>query len=134
LVEDVEEAGVIDDPRGIAVAEAHRSPVNEDAAHRRSVCRGHRGRRDRATRCILPRMALIETRSDAGVATIILNVPPANCYSYELMRELDDAILAARFASDVHVIVVTGAGERFFCAGADIGMLRAADPDFKYNF
>lgn len=79
-------------------------------------------------------MALIDLRHDAGVAVITLNAPPANCYSYSLMRGLDEAILAARFDSDVHVIVVTGAGERFFCAGADISMLRAADPDFKYNF
>jgi enoyl-CoA hydratase/carnithine racemase len=34
----------------------------------------------------------------------------------------------------VHVIVLTGAGEKFFCAGANIGMLRSADPEFKYYF
>jgi enoyl-CoA hydratase/carnithine racemase len=37
-------------------------------------------------------------------------------------------------AKDVHVIVLTGAGEKFFCAGATIGMLKDADPDFKYYF
>jgi enoyl-CoA hydratase/carnithine racemase len=37
-------------------------------------------------------------------------------------------------ARDVHVIVITGAGEKFFCAGASIGMLKDADPDFKYYF
>jgi enoyl-CoA hydratase/carnithine racemase len=34
----------------------------------------------------------------------------------------------------VHVIVLTGAGEKFFCAGATIGMLENATPDFKYYF
>jgi enoyl-CoA hydratase/carnithine racemase len=34
----------------------------------------------------------------------------------------------------VHVIVVRGAGEKFFCAGANIGMLKDADPEFKYYF
>jgi enoyl-CoA hydratase/carnithine racemase len=34
----------------------------------------------------------------------------------------------------VHVIVVTGTGDKFFCAGADIKMLESADPYFKYNF
>jgi enoyl-CoA hydratase/carnithine racemase len=34
----------------------------------------------------------------------------------------------------VHVIVLRGAGEKFFCAGANIGMLKDADPDFKYYF
>ena len=50
------------------------------------------------------------------------------------MRELDGAILDARMDTAVHVIVLTGAGEKFFCAGATIGMLRDADPDFKYYF
>src|SRR5260221_3691918 len=69
-----------------------------------------------------------------GVAVIELNDPPANAYSYEMMQEIDAAVLAARMAATVHVIVLTGAGERFFCAGANIGMLKDADPDFKYYF
>jgi enoyl-CoA hydratase/carnithine racemase len=51
-----------------------------------------------------------------------------------MMRELDAAILEARMDGGVHVIVITGAGEKFFCAGATIGMLKDADPDFKYYF
>ena len=71
---------------------------------------------------------------DAGVATIELNDPPANTYSYEMMREIDAAVLAARMDRAVHVIVLRGAGEKFFCAGANIGMLKDADPQFKYYF
>jgi enoyl-CoA hydratase/carnithine racemase len=76
----------------------------------------------------------VECRVDGGVAILTLNEPPANTYSYELMRELDEAILQARMDSTVHVIVLTGAGEKFFCAGATIGMLREAAPDYKYYF
>ena len=76
----------------------------------------------------------VQYRVDAGVAVVTLNEPPANTYSYEMMRELDEAILDARMDSGVHVIVITGAGEKFFCAGATIGMLRDADPDYKYYF
>jgi enoyl-CoA hydratase/carnithine racemase len=50
------------------------------------------------------------------------------------MRALDEAILRARFDPEVHVIVLTGAGEKFFCAGADIKMLTETDPAFKYYF
>jgi enoyl-CoA hydratase len=71
---------------------------------------------------------------DSGVATITLVDPPANTYSYDMMRELDDAILQARMDASVHVIVIIGAGEKFFCAGANIGMLKDADPTFKYYF
>jgi len=69
-----------------------------------------------------------------GVAVLTLDEPPANTYSYDLMRELDAAILAARMDEAVHVIVLTGAGEKFFCAGATIGMLKDASPEFKYYF
>ena len=69
-----------------------------------------------------------------GVLTITLDDPPANTYSYEMMQELDAAILAARMDAAVHVIVITGAGEKFFCAGANIRMLKDADPTFKYYF
>src|SRR3989441_8316306 len=69
-----------------------------------------------------------------GVATIELNDPPANTYSYEMMREIDAAVLDARMDRAVQVIVLRGAGERFFCAGANIGMLKDADPEFKYYF
>ncbi len=79
-------------------------------------------------------MALAEYRADGGVATITLNFAPANCYTHEMMVELDAAILKARFDDSVHVIVLTGAGEKFFCAGADIKMLASVTPKFKYFF
>ena len=77
---------------------------------------------------------LIRYRVDSGVAIIELNDPPANTYSYEMNRQLDDAILQARMDNDVHVIVLTGAGEKFFCAGANIQMLTEVDPPYKYYF
>jgi len=79
-------------------------------------------------------MSHVDYHAEAGIAQITLNVPPANCYSHELMLALDAAILRARFDPAVHVLLLTGAGEKFFCAGADIGMLQTADPEFKYNF
>ena len=69
-----------------------------------------------------------------GVALLILNDPPANTYSYEMMQALDCAILAARIDDAVQVIVITGQGEKFFCAGADIQMLKDVTPTFKYYF
>ena len=69
-----------------------------------------------------------------GVALITLNDPPANTYSYEMMQQLDRAILDARMDDAVQVIVISGAGEKFFCAGADIRMLADVTPSFKYYF
>ena len=77
---------------------------------------------------------LVRYEVQGGIATLTLDAPPANTYSYDMMRQLDAAILDARMDDDVHVIVLRGAGEKFFCAGADIGMLGDVTPRFKYFF
>lgn len=79
-------------------------------------------------------MALVDYVTEGGVALLTLNDPPVNGYTHEMMKDLDGAILEARFDNDVHVIVITGHGEKFFCAGANINMLRESDPTFKYYF
>ena len=77
---------------------------------------------------------LVDYRVKNGVAWLELTDPPANTYTHEMMRDLDDAILQARFDENVHVIVLRGAGEKFFCAGANINMLKTVNPTFKYYF
>ncbi len=81
------------------------------------------------------RKPLVKYRKEgAHIALITLDDPPANTYTHEMMRELDNAVLSARFDNDVQVIILTGEGEKFFCAGANIGMLQKVDPTFKYYF
>ncbi|HEX6540419.1 MAG TPA: enoyl-CoA hydratase-related protein [Ktedonobacterales bacterium] len=77
---------------------------------------------------------LVNYSTDGGIAIIELTNPPANTYSYEMMSQLDAAILKARFDENVHVILVRGEGEKFFSAGADIAMLNSVTPTFKYYF
>ena len=77
---------------------------------------------------------LVEYTTEQGVALLTLNDPPANTYSYEMMQELDRAILSARMEEQVQVIVITGSGEKFFCAGANIQMLSSVTPEYKYYF
>lgn len=78
--------------------------------------------------------ALVNYKVEDGVGVIELSDPPANTYTHEMMKELDAHILSARFDEAVEVILLTGAGEKFFSAGANIGMLNKADPYFKYYF
>jgi enoyl-CoA hydratase/carnithine racemase len=79
-------------------------------------------------------MALVTRRVEDRVAVLTLDDPPANAYTHEMMLALDAAVLAARFDGSVDVIVLTGAGDKFFCAGANISMLAKADPAWKYAF
>ncbi len=77
---------------------------------------------------------LVQYRVENGVAIFELNDPPANTYTYEMNKALDACILDARMDDAVHVIVIRGAGEKFFSAGANIRMLSEVTPAFKYYF
>src|SRR6266536_1632529 len=77
---------------------------------------------------------LVEYRAQDGIACLTLNAPPANTYTYEMMQALDSAILKARMDEGLQVIVLTGNGEKFFSAGANINMLANVTPTFKYYF
>ncbi len=77
---------------------------------------------------------LVTYATDKGVAVLTLTDPPVNAYTHEMLKELDACILEARFDDDVHVVVVTGHGDQYFCAGENVHMLREADDSFKYYF
>jgi enoyl-CoA hydratase len=87
-----------------------------------------------ATTTLVEQKQLIKYENDGGLAIIQMDDAPANTYTYEMMQQLDTAILRARMDENVHVIVLRGAGEKFFSAGASIPMLTKADPTFKYYF
>ncbi len=82
----------------------------------------------------MPDKELVHYERRDKIAVLTLDDPPANTYTHAMMRELDGAIVQARFDEEVEVIVIIGAGEKFFCAGADIGMLNEVTPSFKYCF
>ncbi|RPJ18228.1 MAG: enoyl-CoA hydratase, partial [Desulfobacteraceae bacterium] len=56
-----------------------------------------------------------------GVITLTLNRPQAmNSLNFGLLRSLRDQVEALRFRSDVRVVIITGAGDKAFCSGADL--------------
>ncbi len=77
---------------------------------------------------------IVNYQTDRGVALLTLNDPPVNAFTHEMLVELDAHITDARFDDDVQAIVLTGHGEHFFSAGANINMLREVDASFRYNF
>lgn len=81
-----------------------------------------------------PDRQLVQYRTTEGVAILTLDDPPANTYTYDLMQELDRSVLEARMDESVQAIVITGNGEKFFSAGANIQMLANVTPTFKYYF
>jgi enoyl-CoA hydratase len=68
----------------------------------------------------MPYETLILTREES-FAVITLNRPPANAISVDLMRELNAALSDVEHDPAVRSVIITGAGDRIFCAGADLG-------------
>jgi enoyl-CoA hydratase/carnithine racemase len=63
---------------------------------------------------------LLLTR-EANFVIITLNRPPANAISERLMQELNEALASVEQDEAVRAVIITGSGDRIFCAGADLG-------------
>ncbi len=71
---------------------------------------------------------LYDVQGADRVARLIINRPERrNALSWELVRALRDAVAHAKRDDAVRVLVVTGAGEKAFCAGADLGSMAGED-------
>ena len=56
-----------------------------------------------------------------GVAVITLNRPAVmNSFNFDLLHALEAKIAEMRFDNGIRVIIITGAGDRAFCSGADL--------------
>jgi enoyl-CoA hydratase/carnithine racemase len=68
----------------------------------------------------MPYETLILSREES-FAVITLNRPPANAITVQLMQELNAALSDIENDAAVRSVIITGAGDRIFCAGADLG-------------
>jgi enoyl-CoA hydratase/carnithine racemase len=69
----------------------------------------------------------IRLEREEGFAVITLDRPPANAISEPLIRELNAALNDVHGDEGVRAVVITGAGDRIFCGGADLGSAFAGD-------
>ncbi len=58
---------------------------------------------------------------EESFAVVTLNRPPANAISEQLVRDLAAALSSVETDEGVRAVIITGAGDRIFCAGADLG-------------
>jgi enoyl-CoA hydratase/carnithine racemase len=58
---------------------------------------------------------------EESFVVITLNRPPANAISEQLMKDLNAALTSVERDDAVRAVIVTGAGDKIFCAGADLG-------------
>jgi enoyl-CoA hydratase/carnithine racemase len=70
-----------------------------------------------------------------GVATVMLNNPEKrNMLSGQMLAELVEAMKTVRDSDEVRAVVLTGAGDKVFCAGADLGGFAAEVPLVQKHF
>ena len=100
-----------------------RSPRNTPSPRASSVGNNPTGRK-----LACPSMADDEVRYEVrdGVATLTIDRPERrNALSWTVISGLREHVAQARQDPDVRVLVLTGAGDKAFCAGADLGGMRA---------
>jgi enoyl-CoA hydratase len=72
---------------------------------------------------------LIRVETADGIRTLTINRPEKlNALNSEVMAQLDAAVAGAAADPEVRCVIVTGAGEKAFIAGADIGELAKLTP------
>jgi len=65
--------------------------------------------------------AVLLVQEDNGIAILTLNRPQVmNAINFELLRSLNKEIEKLRFKPEIRVVIITGAGEKAFSAGADL--------------
>jgi enoyl-CoA hydratase len=70
-------------------------------------------------------MSVELTKTDGGMAVLTLNRPEAlNALSFDILRQIDAAFDEVAGWRDVRALLIIGAGDKAFCAGADIKELR----------
>ena len=70
-------------------------------------------------------METILVNVEAHVATITINRPKAlNALSTQVLTELNTALDEVNENKDVYCVIITGAGEKSFVAGADIAEMK----------
>jgi enoyl-CoA hydratase/carnithine racemase len=58
---------------------------------------------------------------EEAYALITLNRPPANAISEQLITEVNAALNSVQTDESVRAVILTGAGDKIFCGGADLG-------------
>jgi enoyl-CoA hydratase/carnithine racemase len=65
------------------------------------------------------KVLLVEEKD--GIAVLTLNRPKVmNSFNFALLHSLKDQVDALKFNTNVRVVIITGAGQKAFCAGADL--------------
>ncbi|GAC1512945.1 MAG: enoyl-CoA hydratase-related protein [Candidatus Dormibacteraceae bacterium] len=75
----------------------------------------------------------VRLEKEGGVGILVLDQPPANSYDHAFLRSFAGAIDDARSDAEINAVVVTSASEKFFSAGADVGVFASGSARSRFN-
>jgi len=70
---------------------------------------------------------LLKLKIDGHIAQITIANPPANTWTYESLSELKSLVESLNINKAVYALVITGEGDKFFSAGADLNVFADGD-------
>lgn len=71
----------------------------------------------------------VKVKIENRIAVVTLDHPPVNALSPAVLKEIKQEFEALSANAEVRAVVLTGAGNHAFCAGADVKELSGASPD-----
>ena len=73
---------------------------------------------------------VLTVEQENGIVTLTLNRPEVmNSFNFAMLHALRDQIDSLRFDPNIRVVIITAAGEKAFCAGADLKERATLSPD-----
>lgn len=69
----------------------------------------------------------IDLNIEGNVAVLTMNNPPANTWTQDTLTALKDTVTELNADKNVYALVITGQGEKFFSAGADLNVFASGD-------
>ncbi len=76
----------------------------------------------------------IKTQKEEGIGILIVDRPPVNAISTEMIKEIGESFKQLDDDDEVKVIIITGGGNYAFIAGADVKEMEGIDPAKGYDF
>ena len=71
----------------------------------------------------------IKVDIDGHVATLVIDNPAANTWDTESLPALQQVVEVLNASPEIYALVLTGAGDKFFSAGADLKLFADVDPE-----
>ncbi len=69
----------------------------------------------------------IDLNIEGNVAVLTMNNPPANTWTQDTLTALKETVTELNANKNVYALVITGQGEKFFSAGADLNVFASGD-------